>query len=183
MGPSQPKPAQLMQPAASSSQTVPRPPRRRCGMLHLRSCGDLSTFTCAALQSPEQQGNRGGLSRAGSTVGSTTGSRLGRPDRPHSLIGVFRETVLWGTNIWTLNKLLQPIDCKSHHGEDVCVCVCAEVCFSHVSFSVSFCDSLSIGIGIARILLIPVSLRSYLIHLLLPLSIPVDFRHKIDYYW
>ncbi|KAG7236801.1 hypothetical protein INR49_000264 [Caranx melampygus] len=95
MGPSQPKPPQQLQPAASSSQTFPRPPRRRCGMLHLRSCGDLSSFTCAALESPGHQGNsRGGLSQVSSRMGSRTGSRLDRPDRPHSLIGVFRETVL-----------------------------------------------------------------------------------------
>ncbi|XP_023253426.1 protein FAM189A2 isoform X2 [Seriola lalandi dorsalis] len=102
MGPSQPKlpqqqQQQQQQPAASSSQTFPRPPRRRCGVLHLRSCGDLSSFTCA--ESPERQGNNrevvsGAGSRVGSRAGSRTGSRLDRPDRPHSLIGVFRETVL-----------------------------------------------------------------------------------------
>ncbi|XP_037633056.1 protein FAM189A2 [Sebastes umbrosus] len=97
MGPSQPKPPQ--QPAASYSQTFPRPPRRRPGLLHLQSCGDLSSFTCAALQSEEHRGNsrrvgsRAG-SRGGSRSGSRTGSRLDHPERPHSLIGVFRETVL-----------------------------------------------------------------------------------------
>ncbi|KAL6113769.1 entrep1 [Pungitius sinensis] len=90
MGPSQP--------AESHSVTFPRPWRRRrrpC-LLHLQSCGDLSSFTC---ESVERRGNhtcaasRGG-SRAGSRTGSRTGSRLERPERPHSLIGVFRETVL-----------------------------------------------------------------------------------------
>ncbi|KAK9523167.1 hypothetical protein VZT92_019580 [Zoarces viviparus] len=96
MGPGQPEPPQ--QPAASHSQTFPRPPRRRRrpGLLHLQSCGDLSTFTC---ESVEQRGSRGRAgsragSRGGSGAGSRTGSRLDHPERPHSLIGVFRETVL-----------------------------------------------------------------------------------------
>uniref|UniRef100_A0A3Q3VL11 Protein FAM189A2 n=1 Tax=Mola mola TaxID=94237 RepID=A0A3Q3VL11_MOLML len=58
--------------------TFPRPLRRKPGLLHLQSCGDLSSFTCAALQSSELRRNR-----------KKVGSR-----RPHSLIEVFRETVL-----------------------------------------------------------------------------------------
>lgn len=92
MGPGQPKPAK--QPAGSYSQTFPRPPRRRPGLLHLQSCGDLSSFTCAALESVEHGGNRRAGSRGGSRAGSRTGSRRDQPERPHSLIGVFRETVL-----------------------------------------------------------------------------------------
>ncbi|XP_030273483.1 protein FAM189A2 isoform X2 [Sparus aurata] len=90
VGPSQPKPPQ-QQPAGSSSQTFPRPPRRRPGLLHLRSCGDLSSFTCTALESLEHQGSS---RKVGSRAGSRTGSRPDHPERPHSLIGVFRETVL-----------------------------------------------------------------------------------------
>ncbi|XP_045899336.1 protein FAM189A2-like [Micropterus dolomieu] len=41
-GSCQPKPPQL-QPAGSSSHTFPRPLRRRPGLLHLQSCGDLSS--------------------------------------------------------------------------------------------------------------------------------------------
>ncbi|XP_060893501.1 endosomal transmembrane epsin interactor 1 [Labrus mixtus] len=76
------------------SQTFPRPPRRTPGLLHLQSCGDLSSFTCAAIDSVEHRGNRRVRSRAGSRAGSRTGSRPDHPERPHSLIGVFRETVL-----------------------------------------------------------------------------------------
>lgn len=95
VGPSQPKPSQHQQETGPSSQTFPRPPRRRPGLLHLRSCGDLSSFTCAALQSAEQRGSsRRAGSRAGSRASSRTGSRMDHPERPHSLIGVFRETVL-----------------------------------------------------------------------------------------
>ncbi|XP_073322107.1 endosomal transmembrane epsin interactor 1 isoform X2 [Pagrus major] len=94
VGPSQPKPPQ-QQPAGSSSQTFPRPPRRRTGLLHLQSCGDLSSFTCAALESLEHQGSSRRVgSVVGSRAGSRTGSRPDHPERPHSLIGVFRETVL-----------------------------------------------------------------------------------------
>ncbi|KAF3696250.1 Protein FAM189A2 Protein X123 Precursor [Channa argus] len=75
------------QPGHSSSQTFPRPPRRRPGLLHLQSCGDLSSFTCAAFESLEHGGKR-------RKVASRAGSRLDHSDRPHSLIGVFRETVL-----------------------------------------------------------------------------------------
>lgn len=91
VGPGQSTAPQPQQTAASSSQTFPRPPRRRPGLLHLRSCGDLSSFSCAALESLE---SRGSSRRAGSRAASRTGSRLDHPDRPHSLIGVFRETVL-----------------------------------------------------------------------------------------
>ncbi|KAM3611259.1 uncharacterized protein V6R79_015658 [Siganus canaliculatus] len=93
-GPSRPKSPQQQQPAATSSQTFPRRPRRRPGLLHLRSCGDLSSFTCEALESVEQRGNRRAGSRAGSRAASRTGSHPDHPERPHSLIGVFRETVL-----------------------------------------------------------------------------------------
>ncbi|XP_071396573.1 endosomal transmembrane epsin interactor 1-like, partial [Centroberyx affinis] len=95
------RPPQQQQPGGSS-QTLPLPPRRRPGLLHLRSCGDLSSFTWAAIQPPEHQGTttKPG-SRAGSRAGSRTGSRVGSRagsrldhERPHSLIGVFRETVL-----------------------------------------------------------------------------------------
>ncbi|XP_034728834.1 protein FAM189A2 [Etheostoma cragini] len=89
MGPGQPKPPQ--QPADSSSQTFPRPPRRRPDLLHLQSCGDLSSFPCPTLESLEPQGNS---RKVGSRAGSRTGSRLDHPERPHSLIGVFRETVI-----------------------------------------------------------------------------------------
>lgn len=75
--------------ADSSSQTLPL--RKRPGLLHLHSCGDLSTFTWAELQPLE---GRGTGSRAGSRSGSRAGSRLDHHERPHSLIGVFRETVL-----------------------------------------------------------------------------------------
>ncbi|XP_027133001.1 protein FAM189A2 isoform X3 [Larimichthys crocea] len=99
MCPSQPKPPQQQQPVGSSSQTFPRPPTRRPGLLHLQSCGDLSSFTCAAFEALEHRGNsRKTGSRAGSKAesraGSRPGSRLDHPERPHSLIGVFRETVL-----------------------------------------------------------------------------------------
>ncbi|KAG9331485.1 hypothetical protein JZ751_018886 [Albula glossodonta] len=80
---SQVPPAQLTQPTRSqpvlSSQTLPL--RKRPGMLHLRSCGDLSTFTQTESQPVQRR------------VGSRAGSRA-EQDRPHSLIGVFRETVL-----------------------------------------------------------------------------------------
>lgn len=95
LGPCQPKPPQ--QPAAGScSQTFPRPPRRRPGVLHLQSCGDLSSFTCAAIEPAQQRGIRRKVSsRVGSRAGSRTGSHLEPSERPHSLIGVFKETVLW----------------------------------------------------------------------------------------
>ncbi|KAF7641629.1 hypothetical protein LDENG_00275850 [Lucifuga dentata] len=74
-----------------SSQTFPRLPRRRPGLLHLQSCGDLSSFTCSALELPQRPGSS--LKR-GSRGASRAGSRTDHPERPHSLIGVFRETVL-----------------------------------------------------------------------------------------
>ncbi|XP_036792285.1 protein FAM189A2-like [Oncorhynchus mykiss] len=85
-----------------SSRTLPQPLRKRPGLLHLRSCGDLSTFTWAEQQPLEaRQGGGSGFkswSRAGSRVGSRStsraGSRLDHHERPHSLIGVFRETVI-----------------------------------------------------------------------------------------
>ncbi|KAJ7993732.1 hypothetical protein DPEC_G00257740 [Dallia pectoralis] len=83
-----------------SSQTLPQPLRKRPGLLHLRSCGDLSTFTWAEQQPLEaRQGGRSrSRSRTGSRVGSRSGSRAGsrldHQERPHSLIGVCRETVL-----------------------------------------------------------------------------------------
>ncbi|XP_076125620.1 endosomal transmembrane epsin interactor 1 isoform X1 [Alosa pseudoharengus] len=102
------QPAPSLQPAALEvapapeplAQTLPR--RKRPGQLHLRSCGDLSTFTWAELQlgvgtgcrgvtGERRPGSRAASSRLGSRAGS---SRLGEHDRPHSLIGVFRETVL-----------------------------------------------------------------------------------------
>ncbi|CAB1320196.1 unnamed protein product [Coregonus sp. 'balchen'] len=89
-----------------SSQTLPQPLQKRPGLLHLRSCGDLSTFTWVEQQQLEaRQGGGSGSrswskagSRAGSRVGSMStaraGSHLDHHERPHSLIGVFRETVL-----------------------------------------------------------------------------------------
>lgn len=105
------RPAAPLQPAALAVAPVPEPlaqtlPRRkRPGQLHLRSCGDLSTFTWAELQlggtTERRPGSRAASSRLGSSrsgssrLGSRAGSsRLGEHDRPHSLIGVFRETVL-----------------------------------------------------------------------------------------
>ncbi|KAM3849243.1 endosomal transmembrane epsin interactor 1 [Diretmus argenteus] len=69
-----------------SSHTLPLPPRRRAGLLHLQSCGDLSSFTLT------EHEPRGVSMKNRSRVGSRVGSRAG--SRPHSLIGVFRETVL-----------------------------------------------------------------------------------------
>ncbi|KAJ8262899.1 hypothetical protein COCON_G00153560 [Conger conger] len=80
--PAQPCAQPCAQPAAAvSAQTLPLPPRKRPGLLHLRSCGDLSTFT---KDEPQPV-----LRRARSQRGSR-----GDHDRPHSLIGVCRETVL-----------------------------------------------------------------------------------------
>lgn len=92
-GPTQPKPHQ--QPRGTSSQTFPHVPKRWPGVLHLQSCGDLSSFSCATLKSLEHQGNSktAGL-RASSRVDSRGRSRLDHPERAHSLTGVFRETVL-----------------------------------------------------------------------------------------
>ncbi|XP_029917042.1 protein FAM189A2 isoform X2 [Myripristis murdjan] len=83
------------QQAGGCSQTLPLPPKRRPALLHLRSCGDLSSFTWAALEPLEHRGISTKLgSRTGSRAVSRAGSRLDHHERPHSLIGVFRETVL-----------------------------------------------------------------------------------------
>ncbi|XP_026178408.1 protein FAM189A2 isoform X2 [Mastacembelus armatus] len=84
------------QPSGSSFQTFPQAPRRMPGLLHLQSCGDLSSFTsCAALESSEHGGKSRNMElTAGSRSSSRAGSHLNHPDRPHSLIGVFRETIL-----------------------------------------------------------------------------------------
>uniref|UniRef100_A0A671L706 Protein FAM189A2-like n=2 Tax=Sinocyclocheilus anshuiensis TaxID=1608454 RepID=A0A671L706_9TELE len=69
------------------------PLRKRPGILHLRSCGDLSSFTWAQLQAgPEHR--TGSHSGTNSRMGSRAGSRRMGQERPHSLIGVFRETVI-----------------------------------------------------------------------------------------
>ncbi|XP_052448069.1 endosomal transmembrane epsin interactor 1-like isoform X2 [Carassius gibelio] len=60
-----------------TSHTLPL--RKRPATLHLRSCGDLSSFTSGQPQPERRTG---------------THSRTGSHERPHSLIGVFRETVL-----------------------------------------------------------------------------------------
>ncbi|XP_056093419.1 endosomal transmembrane epsin interactor 1 [Rhinichthys klamathensis goyatoka] len=76
-------------PAQSAQTELPSntlPLRKRPGVLHLRSCGDLSSFTCAQLT--------GTRSRTNSRMSSRAGSRRLEQERPHSLIGVFRETVL-----------------------------------------------------------------------------------------
>ncbi|KAI5613215.1 protein FAM189A2 isoform X1 [Silurus asotus] len=68
-----------------TSQTLPL--RKRPGLLHLRSCGDLSTFTWAELQVC-------GQGRPSSRTGFRTGNRRLAQERPHSLIGVSRETII-----------------------------------------------------------------------------------------
>lgn len=72
-----------------TSHTLPL--RKRPGLLHLRSCGDLSTFTWAELQ---VSGQSRPSSRANSRAGFRTGTRRLAQERPHSLIGVPRETVI-----------------------------------------------------------------------------------------
>ncbi|XP_073201291.1 endosomal transmembrane epsin interactor 1 isoform X2 [Lepidochelys kempii] len=68
---------QVMTPAQpSTSRTHKLPFRRHPGLLHLESCGDLSTFTTSENQ-----------------VADRRTQRL-EHERPHSLIGVVRETVL-----------------------------------------------------------------------------------------
>ncbi|KAJ7335525.1 hypothetical protein JRQ81_013466 [Phrynocephalus forsythii] len=68
---------QVMTPAhPSTSRAHTLPFRRHPGLLHLESCGDVSTFTTAETQLLERRAQR--LEH----------------ERPHSLIGVVRETVL-----------------------------------------------------------------------------------------
>uniref|UniRef100_A0A8C8VFW0 Family with sequence similarity 189 member A2 n=1 Tax=Pelusios castaneus TaxID=367368 RepID=A0A8C8VFW0_9SAUR len=62
------------QPSTSRAHTLPF--RRQPGLLHLESCGDLSTFTTSENQEAERRSHRT------------------EHERPHSLIGVVRETVL-----------------------------------------------------------------------------------------
>ncbi|XP_053264810.1 endosomal transmembrane epsin interactor 1 isoform X1 [Podarcis raffonei] len=67
---------QVMIPACSSaSKAYTLPFRRHPGLLHLESCGDVSTFTTAETRRLER-------------------TQRSEPERPHSLIGVVRETVL-----------------------------------------------------------------------------------------
>ncbi|KAL7988715.1 hypothetical protein Chor_007634 [Crotalus horridus] len=61
-------------PSITRAHTLPF--RRHPGLLHLESCGDVSTFTAAGTQGPNRRTQRM------------------EPERPHSLIGVVRETVL-----------------------------------------------------------------------------------------
>ncbi|XP_015222622.1 endosomal transmembrane epsin interactor 1 isoform X2 [Lepisosteus oculatus] len=69
--------SQARRPQPSPERTVHTlPSRKRPGLLHLHSCGDLSTFTAAEPQPAERRRPRAAQ------------------DRPRSLIGVFRETVL-----------------------------------------------------------------------------------------
>lgn len=72
-----------------TSHTLPL--RKRPGLLHLRSCGDLSTFTWAELQ---VSGQSRPSSRANSRTGFRTGSRRHAQERPHSLMVVSRETLI-----------------------------------------------------------------------------------------
>ncbi|XP_028603857.2 endosomal transmembrane epsin interactor 1 isoform X2 [Podarcis muralis] len=67
---------QVMIPACSSaSKAYMLPFRKHPGLLHLESCGDVSTFTTAETRRLEK-------------------TQRSEPERPHSLIGVVRETVL-----------------------------------------------------------------------------------------
>ncbi|XP_051537067.1 endosomal transmembrane epsin interactor 1-like isoform X2 [Myxocyprinus asiaticus] len=78
-----------------TSNTLPL--RKRPGILHLRSCGDLSSFTWAELQAGTERKagtHTASHSRTNSRMGSRAGSRRLEHERPHSLIGIFRETVL-----------------------------------------------------------------------------------------
>ncbi|XP_077200960.1 endosomal transmembrane epsin interactor 1 [Paroedura picta] len=61
-------------PSVSRAHTLPF--RRHPGLLHLESCGDVSTFTAAELQRRKRR------------------TPKAEHERPHSLIGVVRETVL-----------------------------------------------------------------------------------------
>ncbi|KAK2119548.1 Endosomal transmembrane epsin interactor 1 [Saguinus oedipus] len=63
-----------LQPSTSRAHTLPS--WRQPGLLHLQSCGDLSTFTPAGRPQAERR------------------PRRVEAERPHSLIGVIRETVL-----------------------------------------------------------------------------------------
>ncbi|XP_047381329.1 endosomal transmembrane epsin interactor 1 isoform X2 [Sciurus carolinensis] len=63
-------------PQPSTSRAHALPSRRQPGLLHLRSCGDLSTFVPAGRPRVERRPPRA------------------EAERPHSLIGVVRETVL-----------------------------------------------------------------------------------------
>uniref|UniRef100_A0A8D0CD12 Endosomal transmembrane epsin interactor 1 n=2 Tax=Salvator merianae TaxID=96440 RepID=A0A8D0CD12_SALMN len=68
---------QVMAPAhPSTSRAHTLPFRRHPGLLHLESCGDVSTFTAAEARLLERRTQRA------------------EHERPHSLIGVIRETVL-----------------------------------------------------------------------------------------
>ncbi|XP_072618428.1 endosomal transmembrane epsin interactor 1 isoform X2 [Vulpes vulpes] len=69
---------QIMAPLQPSTSRAHVPPsRRQPGLLHLRSCGDLSTFVPAGRPRAERRPRR-----------------AAEAERPHSLIGVIRETVL-----------------------------------------------------------------------------------------
>ncbi|XP_051959457.1 endosomal transmembrane epsin interactor 1 isoform X2 [Xyrauchen texanus] len=92
--PAQPTPRVQVQ-TELTSNTLPL--RKRPGILHLRSCGDLSSFAWAELQAgPERKAgtHTASHSRTNSRMGSRAGSRRQEHERPHSLIGIFRETVL-----------------------------------------------------------------------------------------
>ncbi|XP_051806658.1 protein FAM189A2 isoform X7 [Acanthochromis polyacanthus] len=92
-GPTQPKPPQ--QPRGTSPQTFPHLPEKWSCLLHLQSCGDLSSFSCAAVKSLEHQGKSETAGLRGSATADSRGrSRLDHSERAHSLTGVFRETVL-----------------------------------------------------------------------------------------
>ncbi|XP_075453839.1 endosomal transmembrane epsin interactor 1 isoform X2 [Ascaphus truei] len=68
---------QVMSPTQQTTSTAPRLPcRKHPGLLHLESCGDLSTFCTTEMRKDVRRSQR--------TV----------TERPHSLIGVVRETVL-----------------------------------------------------------------------------------------
>ncbi|XP_004677666.2 PREDICTED: protein FAM189A2 [Condylura cristata] len=68
---------QIMAPVQpSTSRAHMLPTRRQPGLLHLQSCGDLSTFVAVGRPSAERR------------------PRRAEAERPHSLIGVIRETIL-----------------------------------------------------------------------------------------
>nr|XP_033780673.1 protein FAM189A2 [Geotrypetes seraphini] len=66
----------MMPPQQTTAKAHTLPSRRYPGLLHLDSCGDLSTFTTAERQRKRRRSHRV------------------EQERPHSLIGVVRETVL-----------------------------------------------------------------------------------------